>query len=106
MFKRLYENGGVVYVLGGIGTLAIFPAVVTLFIMYVAEKLGYPGLLPEVFVKGTLVVAFIGGLFATACFNNELMQVNEQRKTNERLDQLLEERSARKSRPRRRQTKQ
>ncbi len=101
MFKRLYENGGVVYVLGGVGVLAIIPAFVTFLVLFVAKSLGHPELVPAILVKVTLVIAAIGGLLVTGCFNNGLMQVNEQRKTNERLDRLLEERSARKSRPRR-----
>lgn len=102
MFKRLYENGGVVYVLGGVGVLAILPAVVTLLLLSVAKSFGHPELVPAILVKVTLVIAAIGGLLVTGCFNNGLMQVNEQRKTNERLDQLLEQHSGRKSRARRR----
>ncbi len=101
MFKRLYENGGVVYVLGGVGLLAILPAPVTFLVLAVAKSFGHPELVPAIFVKVILVIAAIGGLLVTGCFNNGLMQLNEQRKTNERLDQLLEERYARKSRPRR-----
>lgn len=95
MFKRLYEYGGVWYVIGGIGVLAMFPAVGLL-----AIKVAGVAVSTKVLTMG-FIAFLVGGLIVSVVFNSENMQVVAQNRTTdvlEKISQQLDEQAEKKSR--------
>lgn len=91
MFKRLYAFGGIAYVLGGLGLLAMLFAVVALV-------LGGAGIsFSRDFFKYTLIAALVGGVIVSIVFNSGNMQVVAQNHTTatlEKISQQLAEQAA------------
>lgn len=105
MFKRLYAVGGVWYVLGGLGVLAMSSMPITFGLVY------FFGIkMPESILDYSLYALFIGGAVCTLVFNSGSMQVVAQNRTTdmlEKMSQQLDERDAdvrRSSRRRHRQS--
>lgn len=102
MFKRLYSAGGIAYVLGGLGVLAMGSTA----IIFGLICLGIP--IPEIVVNYSLVAFFVGGLICTTVFDSGNMQVVAQNRTTEMLEKISQQLDERdefdksKSRPNRR----
>lgn len=85
MFKRLYAFGGVAYILGGLGLLAMLFAVVVLV-------LGGAGIsFSRDFFKYTLIAALVGGVIVSIVFNSGNMQVVAQNHTTATLEKISQQ---------------
>lgn len=99
MFKRLYNYGGIAFVIGGIAVLAMIPAP-TLFAIG-----AFGAHIPEKLLMYSGIAFLVGGMICSVIFNGNNMQIVAQNRTTEalqRISEQLEEHAVQQSKTRRR----
>lgn len=82
MFRRLYDYGGVAYVLGGIAVLAMIPAPAMFGLLALGVHVSNSVLIPA------CITFLVGGMIVSVVFDGNNMQVVAQNKTTEELQRL------------------